>query len=99
MKKILMSLLLITIKSFLYDNSDDIPQLLKEYETIEPCLSKTYYVKYFQITNLSFKKNINQDKNNSLQVNIHSINCNIEINPQLKGKIINQINFNTYYYN
>ena len=41
MTKILFIFLLITIKSFLYDNNEDIPELLINNTSIESCLSKT----------------------------------------------------------
>ena len=78
----------------MFTKIDDIPKLLKNDEPIASGLSKTYYIKYSQITNLSFNIENNERKNELLQVNIHSINCNIKVNP--KEKIINQTYFSTY---
>ena len=96
MKTILLIFLLIIINSYLYDQSYIFQKLLEdnddfEEKFFEPGVSKTFPIKYFQQTKLSF----NHIKNDSLQVNIHSINCNININSE--GNIVNKININTYY--
>ena len=96
MEKILLILLLTIIKSYLYDQSYIFQKLLEDNEDFEkkffePGVSKTFPIKYFQQTKLSF----NHIKNDSLQVNIHSINCNININSE--GNTVNKININTYY--
>ena len=88
----LFTFLLITVQSFLYDKNDNSPISLLNNTTIEPGLSKTYFIKYFETTNIIFLKE--DDQNDSLQVNIHSINCNIKINSQ--GEIINNLNSDTY---
>ena len=94
MKTILLIFLFITIKSFLYDNNDNIPKLLKNNSSIKPCLAKTYFIKYFEITNINFKKTSLNEENDLLQVNIHSINCNIKIPYPLEK--LYYINLNTY---
>ena len=53
-------------------------------------LSQNYSIYYNEGTNFNF----NITDNGTYQVNIHSINCNIKIN--FKGKIMNQINLDTY---
>ena len=57
---------------------------------IEPGLSETYFINSEEVTNFAF--NINgQD---TVQVNIHSINCNFDL--YFSGKLINLINLDTY---
>ena len=85
MIKILFIFLLVFIKS------EDSSETINEH-THDPNLSKIYSIKYFQISKFNFSKNENE--NDLLQVNIHSINCNIEIKSDVK--IINKINLNTY---
>ena len=85
MIKILFIFLLVFIKS------EDSSETINEH-THDPNLSKIYSIKYFQISKFTFSKNENE--NDLLQVNIHSINCNIEIKSDVK--IINKINLNTY---
>ena len=92
MKKILLTFLFITIQSFLNDKDDNFPILLLNNINIKIGLAKTYSINYFEKTNIIFSNENNQ--NDSLQVNIHSINCNININTQ--GEIINDINLNTF---
>ena len=96
MKTILLIFLLIIINSYLYDQSYIFQKLLEDNDDIEekffePGVSKTFPIKYFQQTKLSF----NSIKNDSLQVNIHSINCNINVDSE--GNIVNKININNYY--
>ena len=52
-------------------------------DTIEPGISGTYYLEYLKTTNFIF----NIIENSDLQMNIHSINCNIEITPKEVIKI------------
>ena len=57
---------------------------------IEPGLSQTYFIKYKKETNFKF---IILDEEN-IQINIHAINCNFNLD--YNGKIINQIDLDTY---
>ena len=57
---------------------------------IEPGLSKTYFIDYLKNTIFNFNINVND----TLQINIHSINCNIKID--FIGKSTNQTNLNTF---
>ena len=57
---------------------------------IEPGLSQTYFIKYEKETNFKF---IILDEEN-IQINIHAINCNFNLD--YNGKIINQIDLDTY---
>ena len=92
MKNILFIFLLITLNSYIYDKIENFQLSAdKEIEKEKPGLSKTISIKYFQKKILTFE---NKTKNAQLQVNIHSINCNIEVEP--KENINNKINFNTY---
>ena len=59
-------------------------------KTLEIGIAKTYYIEFKKSKNLTF--DINDD--NNYQINIHSINCNIEID--FNGEIINQVNLDTY---
>ena len=59
-------------------------------KTLEIGIAKTYYIEFKKSKNLTF--DINDD--NNYQINIHSINCNIEIDS--KGEIINKVNLDTY---
>ena len=59
-------------------------------KTVELGLSQTFPIKYRTETNFLF----NIEDNNTYRVNIHSINCNFEI--EFKGEIIRQINLDTY---
>ena len=58
--------------------------------TLEIGIANTYYIEFKKSKNLTF--DINDD--DIYQINIHSINCNIEIDS--KGEIINQVNLDTY---
>ena len=80
MSKLLLILLIININII---NSYE-----KEYE-IHPGISRKYFIKYEET---SFKLNI--PENSDLQINIHSINCYIDITPE--KNIIDHINFNKY---
>ena len=92
MKNILFIFLLITLNSYIYEKIENFQLSAdKEIEKEKPGLSKTISIKYFQKKILTFE---NKTKNAQLQVNIHSINCNIEVEP--KENINNKINFNTY---
>ena len=92
MKNILFIFLLITLNSYIYDKIENFQLSAdKEIEKEKPGLSKTISIKYFQKKILTFE---NKTENAQLQVNIHSINCNIEVEP--KENINNKINFNTY---
>ena len=57
---------------------------------IESGYSDTYFISYKSYTIFSFK--IEPQK--KIQINIHGINCNFDIN--FNGKIMNQINLDTY---
>ena len=63
---------------------------LYENVNINPGFSKTVFIQYQKETNFIF--NINQQ--NTLQINIHGINCNFELD--FNGTLINQINLDTY---
>ena len=92
MKNILFIFLLITLNSYIYDKNENFELSAdKEIEKEKPGLSKTISIKYFQKKILTFE---NKTENAQLQVNIHSINCNIKVEP--KENINNKINFNTY---
>ena len=92
MKNILFIFLLITLNSYIYEKIENFQLSAdKEIEKEKPGLSKTISIKYFQKKILTFE---NKTENAQLQVNIHSINCNIEVEP--KENINNKINFNTY---
>ena len=82
----------IIVQSFLNEKNDNSPIELLNNMTIKSGISKTYFIKYFETTNIFFSKE--EGENDSLQVNIHSINCNIKINSL--GEIINKNNLNTY---
>ena len=60
-------------------------------ELIKVGFTQNYSIEYKNYTN--FELDIND--NNTYRVNIHSINCNFEID--FKGKIINKFNFDTYF--
>ena len=59
-------------------------------ETLEIGISNNYHIEYKKYTNFTFK--INDD--DIYQINIHSFNCNFDI--YSNGRIINQINLETY---
>jgi len=67
------------------DNLDDIV-----YHTLEIGLSQTYSIEFKKSTSFIF--NISDDS--QYQINIHSINCNLDVD--FNGEIINQINLDTY---
>ena len=67
------------------DNSGDIPNI-----PLEIGLSQTFSIEFKKSTKFNF--NISDD--NSYQINIHSINCNIDID--FRGETMNQINLDTY---
>ena len=94
MIKIILIFLLITIKSFLYDETNAIPTEFENNITIDPGHSKTYNIKYFQTTILKFGNIDNETKNAFLRLNIHSINCNIEVYNNLDP--VTKINLNSY---
>ena len=89
MPNILFILLLLFIKE---NNSSEIHINNKEIEIIqiEPGTSNTTFIKYLNETIFTF--NVNEESD--LQVNIHSINCNIDINSN--GTIENQNDLNIY---
>ena len=89
MKDILLIFFLIDIKSSLYDKKDIFQTLIPDENIkIKPGVSKTLPIKYFQKTILSF---INEIDNAGVQVNIHSINCDIQVEPHFYKS-----NFNIY---
>ena len=59
-------------------------------ETLEIGISNIYHIEYKKYTNFTFKI----DDDDIYQINIHSINCNFNIDSN--GKIINQLNLDTY---
>ena len=59
-------------------------------KTVKLGLSQTFQIEYKNETNFFF----NIEDNYTYRVNIHSINCNFEID--FKGEIIKQINLDTY---
>ena len=89
MPNILFILLLLFIKE---NNSSEFHINNKEIEIIqiEPGTSNTTFIKYLNETIFTF--NVNEESD--LQVNIHSINCNIDINSN--GEIKNQNDLNIY---
>ena len=74
------------------DNSNVFLEKLNENNLFRPekGLSQTFLLKYKKDTNLIFDINDNE----TYQINIHSINCNIKID--FNGEIINQINYDTF---
>ena len=77
--------LLIKVNNSYETNEDNIKT-----ETIEPGISKTFFIQYLKETKLIFDSIEKQE----LQINIHSINCNIEINSNVA--IQKQIDLNIY---
>ena len=67
-------------------------QVIEYYEPIiiKKDLSQTHYIDYKRDTKLSFEIG----ENDTHQINIHSINCNLRTD--YPGEIINQINLDTY---
>ena len=57
---------------------------------IEPGLSETYFIKYKQNTIFNFALKAQE----SLQINIHSINCNFEVS--FNGEMLNRFTYDTY---
>ena len=64
--------------------------VLSSNKELEIGISQIYPIEYKKETNFSFK--IEDD--DIYQINIHSINCNFEVD--FNGEIINQINLDTY---
>ena len=62
----------------------------KDIIPIEPGISKTYFINYLKDTIFNF----NISEQDTLQINIHSINCNIKLD--FIVNLINQINLNTF---
>ena len=93
MPNILFALIFIFLKvSNSYEaNGDNIETQNMELKNIQPGISKTIFIKYLKETNFVF----NISETDHLSINIHSINCNIEINNS-NGTIQNKINFNIY---
>ena len=76
---------------FLNCNNEFTESILEQNKfQIEPGLSKTYFIEYQQDTNFTF----NIKEGDSLQINIHAINCNFEI--VYYGELLNKINLDTY---
>ena len=71
---------------------NEIPRLSDEIKnkTIEVGLSQTYSIEFNKATNFIF----NITDNETYQINIHSINCNLDAD--FIGEKINQINLDTY---
>ena len=92
MKKLLFALFFLFIKvNNSYEiNKDSINSENIELQSINTDISKTFFIKYLKQTIFSF--NITEEYN--LQINIHSINCNIDIDS--KGTIKNQVDLNIY---
>ena len=57
---------------------------------VDPGFSQTYFINYEKNTKFTF----NIAEEDSLYINIHSINCNFKLD--FDGKLFNQINLNTY---
>ena len=57
---------------------------------VEPEYSKTYFIEYHKKTNFTF----NISPNNYLQINIHGINCNFNLD--FTGDTLNKTNLDTY---
>ena len=75
-----------------FDNIYNIQESLQDEEIfiLKPGYSNTYFISYKRDTIINFQTE-SQEK---IPINIHGINCNFDIN--FKGKIINQINLDTY---
>ena len=91
-----MSILLFLIQLFIrlscLNINNDIGESSTENEPIFilPGLSETFFIKYQIETEFVF----NISKHLNLQINIYSINCNFKVN--FKGKLLNQLNYDTY---
>ena len=71
------------------ENKEDI-SLEYDSETINPGIAHTYYFLYHKSTYINFKITDNE----SIQVNIHAINCNFEL--KFNGTMMKQFNLNSY---
>ena len=93
MSKILFIILLFFIKE---NNSYKANHFIaNETNSIEPNISKTYYINYIDKTNFTF--NIKENETNPLQINIRSINCKIDAFYQ-NGVSIDNINKELYHF-
>ena len=91
MVKILFILLLLFINS---NNSYEIIHNITNItNSIEPGISKTFYIEYIKKHNFTF----NTTQNDPLQINILSINCKIDVWFESEEKI-NSININKNHY-
>ena len=92
MLKYLLALLLILHQVNNADIYTEIPESIGDIfnKTLKIGLSQTYNVEYRKDSTFYF--DIKDESN--YQVNIHSINCNFKL--EFEGKIINQINLDTY---
>ena len=68
----------------------DLNLIFNEDKNIDPGISKTYFIEYNKETNFIF----NISGEDILQINIHGINCNFELD--FEGDLINQYNLDTY---
>ena len=89
MSKILFLILLIFIKENISFEATNNFRITKNV-SIEPNISRTIFLNYLNITNISF----NIKENSSLQINIRTINCKIEISGE---EIIKNDYFEFYY--
>ena len=90
-KNIIVILLLFCQVECIDVSNENFVQIIDEdKKTLEVGISTIYSIEFKKSTNFTF----NIDNDDIYQINIHSINCNIEIN--YKGEIINQINLDTY---
>ena len=71
-----------------YNITESLPD--KDIITIKSGYSNTYFISYKKDTIINFQTE-SQEK---IQINIHGINCNFDI--KFEGKIMNQINLDTY---
>ena len=71
------------------ENKEDI-SLEYDSETIDPGIAHTYYFLYHKSTYVNFTITDNE----SIQVNIHAINCNFEL--KFNGTMMKQFNLNSY---
>ena len=91
MAKILFAILLLFIKE---NNSYETNNNNKN-ETITPGISKTFRLKYLENTCFSFNSTEFINDSSSLLINIHSINCKIDVTSK-GGKPINNSNLEIY---
>ena len=92
MSKIIFVLLILCVKKNTSFKSDTIKSDI-ESKTIEPYKTLTYSIKYETMTNFTFG---DIEEASDLQINIHSINCKIEVT--LRGKKLDNTNSELFYF-